>query len=159
MSNKVTISDLGSSASERYAQDQAALDPSLIRDASGIAQQAATDVVEPACSELDALLSTGAASASWARFTKPPGSSGRRRGAFMAQVFSGVRSPDEAVNKIQKILSKTLPEAKSSSWQERQELEEAKRGQTVLVYLLKKIESLEQILLEINSRRNQYQKG
>ncbi len=170
-----TIDNLGVDVSTRYAEDQKTLDTKLIKEARSVQGQAIVDVTTPAfSSELDALLQSEHVQVPWALFTAPLGYNEQKRRLFTFQVIPSLGSEDRQESKAQKILAKlkTLSEKKLKRREEGEEekekereaeqeneYDEMEREKKILISLLDTISQLDKLMVDINSRRSQYQKG
>lgn len=168
-----TIDNLGVEVSTRYAEDQKILDTSLIKESRGIPLQMEIDVSSPFFpSELDVLLHFSALKSTWAAFIAPALYFEQRKKLFTFQSIPSLGSEDKKESQAQKILAKLQnlekalkktqdKEEKDQKKKREQELtiEEEEREKKILVSLLQTITFIDKLIIDINSRRSQYQKG
>lgn len=167
-----TIDNLGVDVSTRYAEDQKILDQSIIKEARSIPQQTQIDVTTPFFpSELEGLLRMSPLHSSWASFIAPTLYFEQRKKLFTFQSIPSLGSEDKKESQAQKILTKIqllekrqtkdASEEKDQKKKRQQELtlEEEEKEKKILIALLHTIASLDKLIIDINSRRSQYQKG
>jgi hypothetical protein len=168
-----TIDNLGVDVSTRYAEDQKMFDEKIIKESRGIPIQAQIDVTFPSfSSELEALFEINKRNIFWADFFMPPKYREQKKRLFTYQIIPSLGSEDKKETQSQRIKDviasrkKKMEEEtdeqkkkKALPWEEEKELEEEKKEEKVLLALLEKISSLDKYLVDINSRRSQYQKG
>lgn len=141
-----TVDDLGVEASNDYAARKKISEETeiLFKEARSIPSQTRVATTAPAyTSEFDALFDLGEQKALWASFLAPPRYHAYRRRIFAEQLIPDLGSPDLQESKLERLEAMTGEE------------EEKK----VLANLLKNLHLFDQILIDINSRRTQYQKG
>lgn len=153
-----TIDNLGLDISNRYAEDRELFDESYIRDSRSAAAQTSVTTTTPShLPELDVLLDLGRAKSSWALFYAPPHYSASRRRLFAEQVIPQLGSPDKQETQLQRV------EAFGDEEKKRQtlptEVEKVEQEKQILLKLLGNLHTFDQLLIDINSRRAQYQKG
>lgn len=167
-----TIDNLGVEVSTRYAEDKAILDEALVREAQGIPIQAGIEVTAPSFpSEVEALLHIQPTHVTWASFIAPPHYFEQRKRLFTFQLIPAMGSEDKKESQALKILSKLraredelikkeAPEGdKRLRYEKEREIEDEQREQKALTSLLNTIALFDKLIIEINSRRSQYQKG
>ena len=168
-----TIDNLGVDVSTRYAEDQKILDKTFIKESRGISIDTEIEVTTPSFSaEIEALLQTQPTNVTWATFTPPAFYFEQRKRLFTFQMIPSMGSEDKQESQGQKILAKLQSivekpvekkEDKQSDqrqkYQEERALEEETREKKVLSSLLKTVTTFDKLIIEINSRRSQYQKG
>lgn len=166
-----TIDNLGPDASIRYANDQAILDKSFGKEAIGIPTQTEIDVSAPFFpGEIEAALHLQPTGITWALFIPPNQYFEQRRRLFSFQLIPSMGSDDRQESQAQKILAKlTMEELKTKAdignkdprelYEENIILEEEAKEKKILTSLLNTIATFDKLIIEINSRRNQYQKG
>ena len=166
-----TIDNLGVDVSTRYAEDQKILDNTLVTESRTIPSQAEIDVTAPYFpTEIDELLHIQPSKITWASFTAPAQYFEQRKRLFTFQLIPSMGSEDKQESQALKILNKLKsmeqkahenPEAKDKRqlYEEGLVLEEEEKEKKVLTTLLNKISLFDKLIIEINSKRNQYQKG
>jgi hypothetical protein len=167
-----TIDNLGIEVSTRYAEDQKVLDDNFIKEARSIPGQTEIEVTSPFYSpEIEALLQTQPAHISWASFIPPALYFEQRKRLFTFQIIPSMGSEDKTESQTQKILSKLQSLAEEKVAKDREEkdkrqlyeeeriLEEEEKEKKILTTLLSNIALFDKLIIEINSRRSQYQKG
>jgi hypothetical protein len=167
-----TIDNLGVEVSTRYAEDRALLDEAMIKEAQSIPVQAGIEVTAPSFpSEVEALLRFEPTHVTWASFIAPPQYFEQRKRLFTYQLIPSMGSDDKKESQALKILSKlrareeelTKKEApegdKRVRYEKEREIEDEQREQKTLTSLLNTIAVFDKLIIEINSRRSQYQKG
>lgn len=163
-----TIDNLGMDVSTRYAEDQKILDKSLIKEARAIPHQAAEiEVTTPFYpSELETLLRFSPQQSSWASFIPPAMYYEQKKRLFTFQSIPSLGSEDKKESQAQKILTKLqlLEEKQEDKDQKKKRprqisLEEEEKEKKILTKLLQTIALLDKLIIDINSRRSQYQKG
>ena len=142
-----TIDNLGVDISTRYAEDREGYDESFIKEALSIPSQTKISVTLPtSLSEFDTLFQLGATGALWASFYAPPNYYAYRRRLFAEQIIPELGTPD--------MQEATLERVKAIG-----ETEEAEKEKQILIKLFNNLHVFDQLLIDINSRRSQYQKG
>ena len=172
MAEPRTIDNLGVEVSTRYAEDRAVLDESLIKEARGIPVQTAIEVTLPSYpSEMEALLQAQQTHVTWAQFIAPARYFEQRKRLFTFQLIPSMGSEDKKESQAQKILAKLRSmidereerekegKGKRLLFEAQQALEEEEKEKTTLTSLLNTISLYDKLIIEINSRRSQYQKG
>lgn len=172
MTQPRTIDNLGVEVSTRYAEDKAFLDEALVREAQGIPLQVGIEVTAPSFpSEVEALLQIQPTHVTWAAFNAPPLYFEQRNRLFTYQLIPSMGSEDKKESQAIKILAKlrareedltnrTPPEGdKQLRYAKEREIEDEQREQKVLTTLLNTIATYDKLIIDINSRRAQYQKG
>jgi len=153
-----TIDNLGIEISNRYAEDRELFDESYIKDARAVTSQTSVASTLPShLPEFDLLFDLGRRKASWANFYAPSRYAASRRRLFAEQLIPKLGTPDkqeaqlqrvEAVGEMEKTRH-TLPTA----------IERVEEEKQILLKLLGNLHLFDQLLIDINSRRAQYQKG
>lgn len=164
-----TIDNLGMDVSTRYAEDQKILDKTLIKEAQTVTDQTQVDVTAPFFpSEVDALLHANSLQKSWALFFPPNLFFEQKKRLFTFQSVPSLGSEDKQASKVDKILAllenkqfkEKREDKRKQQEQNSQEVEEEEeKEKKVLTDLLQTIAFLDKLLVDINSRRSQYQKG
>lgn len=166
-----TIDNLGVDVSSRYAEDQKILDDTLVKESQTIPLQAEIDVSSPFYpNEIDEFLHIQPTKITWALFTPPSQYFEQRKKLFTFQLIPSMGSEDKQESQALKILDKLKSmEQKAHENQETKDkrqiyeeglvLEEEEKEKKVLTSLLNTISIFDKLIIEINSRRNQYQKG
>jgi hypothetical protein len=167
-----TIDNLGVEVSTRYAEDQKWLDEKIIKEARAIPLQTQIDVSLPSfASELDILVQSDRTRYVWATFFPPNKYLEQKGRLFSFLVIPSVGSDEKIEALNQKILAKLRAisekrEAEKGAGKEspdtqfeKKETEEEEKEKKALTLLLETIASLDKFLIDINSRRSQYQKG
>lgn len=167
-----TVDNLGPEASQIYAERKEAYDASHIKEAPTIPDKTRIEVTSPSFTpELDELLKSQPSSITWASIPPPRGYYQQRNRLFTSQLIPSMGSEDKQESQTQKILAKiksmteqkTLDEKgvqnKRQQYEQERSLEEEEKEKKVLTALLEKITHLDKLIIEINSRRTQYQKG
>lgn len=151
-----TIDNLGVDTSNRYAEDREVYDDTLIKEARLIPSQTKVATTTPSYeSEFDLLFELDQKGALWAAFMPPPKYSISKRPLFGWQLIPELGSPDLQEAKLDK-LETLCAEEKEKTPQESEEIEKEKN---ILTKLLTNLHIFDQLLIDINSRRSQYQKG
>jgi hypothetical protein len=146
-----TIDNLGVEISTRYATDREVYDESLIKEARLIPSQTLVTTTLPLySSEFDMLFELGKRRALWAAFRPPPNYNTSRRRLFAEQLIPDLGSPDFQDAKLERL---------EAFEKEEKDGEEVKKEKEVLTKLLQNLHLFDQLLIDINSRRSQYQKG
>jgi hypothetical protein len=172
MANPRTIDNLGVEVSTRYAEDKKIYDETLIKESRGIPIQAEIAVTTPSFpSEIESLLHAQPALVTWASFIAPEHYFEQRKRLFTYQLIPSMGSEDKRESQAAKILAKLRSSAEERIPQEKEEtdkrrryerdreLEEEEKEKKVLTSLLDTIVLFDKLIIEINSRRSQYQKG
>ncbi len=168
-----TIDNLGVDVSTRYAEDQLWLDEKITKEARAIPSQTAIDVSMPSfSSEVDALLHSEYTQHVWANFFAPNKFLEQKGRLFTFIMIPSLGSEEKKEAQTQKILAKLKSIAakkkgekekgkdkKREAWIEDKEAEEEEKEKKALTTLLETISLLDKFLIDINSRRSQYQKG
>ncbi len=167
-----TIDNLGVEVSTRYAEDKKILDESLIKEARTIPMQAGIEVTSAFVSaELEEFLHLQPTNITWASFIPPSLFFEQRRRLFTFQLVPAMGSEDKKESQALKILAKikSMTEQavqrekeekdKRQQYEEERALEEEEKEKKILTSLLDTIALFDKLIIEINSRRTQYQKG
>ncbi len=163
----LTIDNLGSDASNRYAEDQKAFEPGLIREAHAIPVETQIEVTTPGFpSELEALLQAAPTHLVWASFSPPGQYFEQKKRLFTYLLIPSMGSEEKQESQSQKILSMLLSKVeekgemdKRGQYLAQQEQEQQEKEKNTLTSLLKTIAVFDKLMIDINSRRGQYQKG
>ena len=169
-----TIDNLGPEASQTYAERKEAFDDTLIKESQSpsLSTKTRIEVTTPSfTAELDTLLNSQPSGITWASLPPPRGYYEQRNKLFTTQLIPSIGSEERRESQMQKILTKikstteqrTLKQKELKSKREQYEqerlLEEEENEKNVLTSLLEKITQFDKQIIEINSRRTQYQKG
>ncbi len=167
-----TIDNLGVEVSTRYAEDKRTLDETLIKEARAIPVQTEIEVTTPFFpSEVDALLHFQSTGLTWASFVPPVRYFEQRKRLFTYQLIPSMGSEDKKESQTLRILAKlrSMEEEriekekeekdKRHQYEEERVLEEEEKEKKILTSLLDIIALFDKLIIEINSRRSQYQKG
>lgn len=161
-----TIDDLGIENYSRYAQDRAALDEKIIPESRFVPYQAEVDVTIPSYgSEFDQLLETNLRNQTWADFIAPALFHEQKKRLFRFQIIPSLGSEEKKESQLQRVKERAAQDEERKqkhppkSWEEERDYDEEKKEKEILLKLLKKVGELEKDLIDINSRRHQYQKG
>lgn len=163
-----TIDNLGLDISTRYAQDKEQVDQSLLKDSRILPVRTQIDVTAPSYqSEFDLLFQLGRRNATWADFFAPIGFFEQHRRLFLQQIIPSLGSQDQNEAQVERVaafgkVARKQEEGeeekeKEPHWEE--ELKEEERERKILLKMLHNLQMLDQYLIDINSRRSQYQKG
>ncbi len=172
MAEPKTIDNLGLDTSVRWAQDQEFLDKSLIKESPFISRQTTTDVTSPSfSSEFDTLFQINKRFAPWAFLLSPKGYNLQKMRLFTFQTIPSLGSDEFLTTQIQKIRDKIDTSKKDRAkrreeglgseyaWEDEKEEEEELRQSKTLIALLDYLQLLDSLMIQINARRSQYQKG
>lgn len=153
-----TIDDLGVDISTRYATDREGFDETFIKEARTIPAQTRIATTTPSySSEFELLFDLGKRGSRWALFKAPSQYFSYRRRLFAEQLIPEMGTPELQETQIERIEAVGDEEKKKQPTAE--EEEEVEKEKAILLKLLNNIHNFDQILIEINSRRAQYQKG
>lgn len=153
-----TIDNLGVDISTRYAEDRALFDESFIRDARTVTTQTSVTSTTPAhLPEFDLLFDLTQRKASWATFYAPPQYYATRRRLFAEQMIPEIGTPDKQEAQLHRIEAVGDEEKKRHALPT--EIEQVEQEKQILLKLLSNLHTFDQLLIDINSRRAQYQKG
>ena len=153
-----TIDNLGVEISTRYAEDQELFDEALIKEARMIPSQTKVAVTLPTSpSEFETLFDLGKGRISWAGFLAPPNYYAYRRRLFSEQIIPQLGHPDMQEAQLARIEAITEEEKKKETPPHMEE--EVEKEKKILSKLLEIVHIFDQLLIDINSRRSQYQKG
>lgn len=169
-----TIDNLGIDSYVRYAMDQEYLDKELVKDSSFVPKQTSIDVATPFySSEYEHMFQTTRRNRGWAEFYKPEGYGVVGKSIFTFQVLPKLGTDEMFQMQCAKIREKIERDRERNQERQRDrrnrgepndfeedlELEQEEKESQILLNLLENIQALDKILIEINSRRNQFQKG
>ena len=167
-----TIDNLGIDASTRYAEDKKNFDETLIKEAPSIPIQIEIEVTSSFFPvETQDFLQLQPSGISWALFSPPTGYFEQKKRLFTFQLIPSLGSEDKQESQTQKILTKLksiqqqtklneveVPDRRQQYENERA-LEQEEKEKNILTSLLGTITQFDKVIIEINSRRTQYQKG
>lgn len=161
-----TIDNLGIETYTRYAQDKAQLDEKIITESRFVPFEAEVDVTLPSfASEFDLLLETNRRNTTWADFFAPPFYFEQKKRLFRYQVLPSLGSDEKKESQFERIKERAKQDEERNkerppqSWEEERDQQDEKKEKEILLKLLSRVNALEKDLIDINSRRNQYQKG
>ncbi len=165
-----TIDNLGVEVSTRYAEDRKVLDETLVKESRTIPTQTTIDVTAPFLpSEIEMLLKAEPTYLTWAFFIPPARYFEQRKRLFTYQLIPSMGSEDKKESQAQRILAKLQSVEKTDKDKEEKDkrkryeqervLEEEEKEKKVLTSLLTTIAFYDKLIIDINSRRSQYQKG
>jgi DNA-binding transcriptional regulator GbsR (MarR family) len=153
-----TIDNLGVDISTRYAEDRELFDESFIRDARTVTVQTSITSTLPAhLPEFDLLFDLTQRKATWATFLAPPHYYATRRRLFAEQVIPEIGTPDKQETQLLRVEAVGDEEKKRHTLPT--EVEQVEQEKQTLLKLLNKLHNIDELLIAINSRRDQYQKG
>ena len=153
-----TIDNLGVETSTRYAADRELFDETYIKDARSMASQISVNSTSPSqLSEFDQLFDLSTRRASWATFYAPPHYYASRRRIFAEQVIPVLGSPDKQDTQATRVEAVGEEEKKKQTLPT--EKEKVENEKLALLKLFGTLHTSDQLLIDINSRRAQYQKG
>jgi hypothetical protein len=122
---------------------------------------------------MDALLQTTALK-NWASFIAPALYSEQKKRLFTFQLIPSLGSEDKQESQTSKILAQLQKEIEAGEQEEKLEaeerdsrkksrqqlhIEEEKKQKKIIISLLQTISAMDKLLIEINAKRRQYQKG
>lgn len=138
------ISNIAITNHDRYAHDQATLDPTILQNAAEIsshADLAATSSIYT--SQLAELLQLTFGASTWAFFSPPPDYDKKSNRFFRSRLFPSKKTVEEELEIFEEVLM---------------EMEED-RDKKALSDFKEEFSRLNQLSLEINALKSQYQKG
>lgn len=158
-----TIDNLGIETSTRYAEDQEYFDASLIRHARDIPSQTGIATTSPTFqSEVEEMFQFGKGSAPWASFLPPPNYSASRRRLFAEQLIPKLGRPEMQESQMERVDAIANEEKKKGGEafpQSKGKGDVVGNEKQLILNLLQNVYLFDQQLIDINSRRAQYQKG
>jgi len=156
-----TIDNLGVDISTRYAEDQELFDATFIKESRSIPSQASISVTLPFNpSEFELLFELNKRGKRWANFIPPANYHAQRRRLFAEQLIPDLGTLDKQEAQQQRLAAIGDEEKKKKREQNiPKEEEEIEIEKQILLTLLGKIHLYDTDLIEINSKRSQYQKG
>lgn len=169
-----TIDNLGMESSSRYAEDQKRYDASLAKEAAAIPLRTEIDVTSPAfSSEWEKIFGLDTRTILWADFHPPAKYHEQKKRLFTFQIIPSLGSEEKNEAQTEKVSAliplleekfekredKERKKAFTYAWEEEREKEDEKKEKAILLRLLHCISNLDKHLIEVNSRRGQYQKG
>lgn len=172
MAGPKTIDNLGLDTSVRWAKDQQFLDQSLIKESPFISRQTTIDVTSPSySSKFDTLFQINQRFIPWALLNSPTGYNLQKMRLFTFQTIPSLGSDEFLSAQMQKIKDRVEAQKEARAkrreagqgseypWEDEKEEEEELRQSKTLVALLEYLQLLDKLMIEINARRSQYQKG
>ena len=157
-----TVDNLGTDASIRYAKDQQFFEARYIEESRLIPQKAEVSVATPlALSEFEQTFSLGK-TLSWALFSPPPNYAPHGAPLFSYQLIpslGGYEKLEADADKLEAILSDEQSKREKKDRQSDQGESEQETERKLLASLILCINQLDKTLMQINGRRNQYQRG
>jgi hypothetical protein len=160
-----TIDNLGVDIYTRYAEDQKAFDKSLIEENKQVYPQAAIDVTKPAySSQFSLVFGLSLLHPSWASFQAPKGFGEQKNILFTNQLLPFLGNEDKQQAQIQRVKQrpkqhKEQEEHGKHSWQDEKEEHEEEKEKETLLTLFSCIGNIDKDIIEVNTRRKQFQKG
>lgn len=154
-----TIDNLGVDISTRYAEDREVFDDSILKEARLIPAHTSVATTLPTYSEFDILFELGKRGSVWALFQAPFQYYASKRRLFAEQVIPGLGPPDKQEAQRERIEALGDDERKKKREQDPELAEEVEKEKKILVKLFENIHDFDQQIIDINSRRAQYQKG
>lgn len=165
-----TIDNLGVDISTRYAKDQKEFDASLVKEAGRVSTQTQIDVSIPSyTSEWEAIFGMGERKVTWADFFAPPKYAEQKKRLFTHHIMPGMAEENKKEALLLRISTYELPAEKEDkdkekkenemAWEEEREKEEEEKEKKTLLALLNTIGLLDKLLVDVNARRGQYQRG
>lgn len=162
-----TIDNLGIDISTRYARDQNELDTSLIKEAGKVSEQAQIDVSFPSfTSEWEAMFEMGNRTLPWADFHAPEKYSEQKKRLFTHNIFPGMGDENKKEAIMLRVSTFTFTQEegdkekeKKMAWEEEKEKEDEEKEKKTILALLNTIQLLDKLLVDVNARRGQYQRG
>jgi hypothetical protein len=148
-----TVSNLPLDVSIRWAKDQEFLAEThpIIQDAGSISQHAQSEVNTPTNqSQVEILLGFLGRNPTWAQFQMPKGFIGQRRRLFTSQLVGFLGSDEQQDTLISRIQGASGEESDKEAWD---------REKSLLLQVLRLMNTLNKDLIDIVSRCKQYQKG
>ena len=161
-----TIDNLGVEHSVRWAQDQAYLDKALTKESSFVSLNTQIDVSEPYYKgEFDTLFQLNRRFAPWALLSPPSGYTIQKMRLFTFQAVPSLGTQEFLSTQVQKI-QEQLENAKKKRAEKRKKgkgaeysWEDEKEDEADTIALLEYLQTIDTMITQINSRRNQYSKG
>jgi hypothetical protein len=167
-----TIDNLGVDVSTRYAEDQKMADAQFLKETRLISSQTEIDVTVPFFpSEFDLLFETSRRNTPWADFYAPPRYNEQKKRLFTFQIIPSMGSSDKIEAQLQRIAARVPKreekeeaeekdkERRRLKWEKEKEEEEEEKEKNILINLLNSVSLFDKFLVDINSRRGQYQRG
>lgn len=161
-----TIDNLGSDIYNRYAEDQKTLDNSLVREQRPVYQQALVDVTKASyASQFSLFLGLSLLHPSWATFQAPKGYSEKHKILFTNQILPFIGNQDKKEEQVRRVKERPKQEQEEhqggfgGSWEDEKEQQEEQQEKEALLSLFTCIDTLDTDIMEVNTRRKQYQKG
>lgn len=167
-----TIDNLGIETSVRWAQDQKFLDKTLIKESPFVTLSSRVDVAVPFFkSEFDSLFQTTQRFVPWALISSPKGYNLQLMRLFTFQTIPSLGTEEFLTAQIEKIKDKidaskeerakrlSKGEGAPYRWEDTKEEEDETRQAKTFTALLEYLQTVDTLLIQINSRRSQYSKG
>lgn len=165
-----TIDNLGVDISTRYARDQQELDTNLIKEAGHVSTQAQIDVSLPSfTSEWEAMFEMGRRTLPWADFYAPQKYAEQKKRLFTHNILPSMGDENKKEAIMLRITTLTFPpekeekekeeKEKKMAWEEEKEKDDEEREKKTILALLNTIQLLDKLLVDVNARRGQYQRG
>lgn len=147
----VTIDNLGPESSRKYAEGQAQLDQNLIKDSQAIPARTGVSVLKPSFPrELDLLLHAQPTTITWAMTPPPKNYYSRANTSYLLEGIS-MNLAERLDAQNQKISETPLRLGDNP--------EDHAKAQSTLKKCLMTLHEQQQMIIETNSKRGQYQKG
>ncbi len=147
--NPLTIDNLGIDASKRYALDQAALDPRLVKDARSISARTELTVIEPYVSTSLSEFSVGNFIL-WASFSAPTNYQAILSGLFTYQLIPALGDAMQIQALLDQVTAMASTLFKSP---------EEQRAHRAILELLEQLEKLMRMFTLIKANCARYQQG
>ncbi len=159
-----TIDNLGVENYNRYAEDQALFDRSLITDSAKVFPQAAVDIAMPSFrTQFRLLMGMTALHPQWAAFAAPEMFEGARKNIFTTQLLPFMGSEDKKTDQKERIKKRRKQEREkhrgARSWHGEQEERDEESEEQALLMLFTCIERLNADMIEALAKMKQFQKG
>lgn len=161
-----TIDNLGVETSVRWAKDQTLLGTAPLKEGSTITQLTQISVPFPSyLSEFELLFGNLNKELPWALFLAPQGYETQKKKLFTIQIVPSLGTEEKFEMQMNRVQEKDEQEKKREQkeedlpWEENQEKEEEEKEKKIILNLMNSLHMLNRFLIDINSRRIQYQKG
>ncbi len=162
-----TIDNLGLDAYISYERERKGLEEQYVTESKNVAYQLQTDIFEPIIvSDYQLLFDLTPKGNPWVFLMTPPEFNDQRRRLFTYQLAPKL-GPEEYVEmQIERIEDTVDQEEKEEgkkkkrfSWQAEEEAPDTAKEAATLIELLKEINILNKIMIEVNAERYRYSKG